>query len=371
MASVRERRTLTGETSWAVLARDGSRQTSRTFATEKTAKRFAKLVDALGWHDALATLDTIGHNPHTVGNVVDGHVDALSGITEGTRSDYKAYRRDLGALAEIPVESLTRAAVGKWVNELATRLSGKSIRNRHSLLSAALTRAQRDGLIGDNPAKGVRLPTTVRREPVFLTHADFAHLLDALPPYWHPLVVTLAGTGMRWGEATALAVKDVDVDHNTVHVRQGWKHTDGKGRELGPPKTKKGRRTITAPPEVMRQILPLLVGKGPDDLVFLNRQGRPVNQSTFLVHVWQPAVKQLGKTPRVHDLRHTHASWLIAAGVPLPVIQARLGHESIQTTVDTYGHLSSDSHLLAARAASVALGPSFPAIEPDLPALTD
>jgi integrase len=48
----------------------------------------------------------------------------------------------------------------------------------------------------------------------------------------------------------------------------------------------------------------------------------------------------IDKTPRIHDLRHSHASWLIAAGVPLPAIQRRLGHESITTTIDRYGHLA-------------------------------
>ena len=52
----------------------------------------------------------------------------------------------------------------------------------------------------------------------------------------------------------------------------------------------------------------------------------------------------LGNAPNIHDLRHTHASWLISRGVPLPYIQARLGHEKITTTVDTYGHLVPDAH---------------------------
>ena len=75
----------------------------------------------------------------------------------------------------------------------------------------------------------------------------------------------------------------------------------------------------------------------------------------FHAHRWKPALDAanaagLTKRPRVHDLRHTHASWLIAWKVPLPVIQARLGHESITTTVDRYGHSleSSDDEVLAA-----------------------
>ncbi|MCA0329475.1 MAG: tyrosine-type recombinase/integrase [Actinobacteria bacterium] len=64
----------------------------------------------------------------------------------------------------------------------------------------------------------------------------------------------------------------------------------------------------------------------------------------------------------MHDLRHSHASWLIAAGVPLPVIQRRLGHESIQTTVDVYGHLAPDALEIAAQAATLALGQAMPEV---------
>jgi integrase len=86
------------------------------------------------------------------------------------------------------------------------------------------------------------------------------------------------------------------------------------------------------------------------DWVFTNsgrgRRGNtgPVRIHNFNPNVWRPAVVRareagLVKQPRLHDLRHTNASWLIQAGVPLPVIQRHLGHESIQTTVDRYGHV--------------------------------
>ena len=84
-------------------------------------------------------------------------------------------------------------------------------------------------------------------------------------------------------------------------------------------------------------------GKDPDDFVFLSRSGLPLHNGDFYTHVWRKLMKVLaaeGIPPfRFHDLRHTHVAWLIAGGAPLPHIQARLGHESITTTIDTYGHL--------------------------------
>jgi integrase len=78
--------------------------------------------------------------------------------------------------------------------------------------------------------------------------------------------------------------------------------------------------------------------------------------------VWTPAVKEadLGKRPTIHSLRHSSASWLIAAGLPLPVIQRRLGHEQISTTIDRYGHLAPGALSEAADAASNALSRAMP-----------
>jgi integrase len=98
-------------------------------------------------------------------------------------------------------------------------------------------------------------------------------------------------------------------------------------------------------------------GRG-DELVFTGAQGGPLWPGGFYSRIWRPAVDAanddercaaagltpLGKRPRLHDLRHSHVSWLIAQGRPLPYIQARLGHEKISTTVDTYGHLLPDAH---------------------------
>jgi integrase len=92
---------------------------------------------------------------------------------------------------------------------------------------------------------------------------------------------------------------------------------------------------------------------GPDD---------PVRGPNFYTNVWVPALlraKEAGltKKPRVHDLRHTNASWLIQAGVPLTVVQRHLGHESIQTTSDGYGHLDRKSSRVVADVVGKALRP--------------
>ncbi|WP_078505512.1 site-specific integrase [Streptomyces violaceusniger] len=113
---------------------------------------------------------------------------------------------------------------------------------------------------------------------------------------------------------------------------------------LGAPKTKKSRRTLVLTPDQVELFKRACLGKQPQDLIFTAPGGGSWHSGFVFAHRWKPALDAanaggLTKRPRVHDLRHTHASWLIAGKVPLPVMQGRLGHESITTTVDRYGHL--------------------------------
>jgi integrase len=94
--------------------------------------------------------------------------------------------------------------------------------------------------------------------------------------------------------------------------------------------------------------------------LFINGAGNPVRAQEFYNGGWKPArdsamTAGLTKSPRVHDLRHTCASWMIQAGVPLPIIQQHLGHESIQTTIGVYGHLDRRGAQVAADAIGSAL----------------
>lgn len=374
----------TGAESWRVRYRHGGKNRAVTFVSEQAATNWQTILDALGHDAAMRALDDdASAGARTVAVQVTRHIDHLTGVTEGTKSDYRAMlERDISpVIGSVPLPLLTREQVASWVNGLAARgLSGKSIRNRHSLLSAALTTAQRDGLLGQHPCKGMRMPRTdhERREMVMLTRTEFARLLAGMDERWQPLVVLLVATGIRWGEATALQVGDVDLDAGTARIRQAWKHTDGKGHELGPPKSRRSLRTVTLEPGVAKMLRPLVEARSPGEFVFTNTRGRPVRQNTFHGDVWTPAVRKFagdtcekvptkgrprlvwtkgpGKRPRIHDLRHTYASWAIAAGVPITVIQRSMGHESIVTTSDTYGHLQrADYEALAAATSPLAL----------------
>lgn len=359
MRTVYEYTAKDGAKTYRVRFRLGPKQTTESFYKKADAVTFAKILDATGTTDALAWLsakqDTHGGHALTFGQWHEHYVDQLTGVTSRTKDDYRALRRRyLADLDPLPLPLVTRAHVSDLVNRLdRDGRSPKTIKNVIHMLSSCMALAIDEGHATRNPCHRVRLPQ--RRldaeAMTFLSPAEFEHLLSHVPDHYKPLVLTLGGTGMRWSEATAIMGQHVN--GNLLTVRQAWKRIPG-GWEMGVPKTAKSRRTITLPQSVADALAPLARR---DVLVFRTPQGHPVRHSNFYKRVWRPACAAAGfdPAPGIHALRHSSVAWLIAAGVSLPVIQARLGHEKITTTIDTYGHLLPDLHVAAANAAELAL----------------
>lgn len=365
------------------------------------AAQFARLIDKVGGDAARAIRrrgDTSTRDVPTLRTWFERYQahTASAHVTPGTLADDKrmAERTWLTDLGNLPLDTIRRADVTAWVGRqraTETRVSRlrrakalkareddpdvvipepeyyapKSISNAQRLLSTVLAAAVEAGHINANPARGVDLPSDAEtREMTFLTHNEFTLLLSAVAEYYRPLVAFLAGTGARWGEVTALTWGDIDLDSTTPSVRisRAWKKGES-APYLGTTKTRRGRRTVTLPASVVELLRPL---RGAwDERVFTTVQGKRLQSQHFHDRVWSRAItrSQIGKRPRVHDLRHSHASWLIAARVDFKVIQYRLGHESIKTTIDRYGHLSPDAHVGAAEAADIAMSGGLPQIE--------
>ncbi|MFD2792538.1 tyrosine-type recombinase/integrase [Promicromonospora vindobonensis] len=397
MAAVIPVKRARGGYAWRVMARDEHKKMKQeTFsgpdavAVEKAARTFARLVDRVGITEAsrirTQRSGAATRGAPTVGEWTDAYLDKstgiLAGITDATRADYRrdANRYIVPRLGELPVDHVDVDEVARWVVWLEAQqwkgkpLAAKTVRSKHTLLSQILGAAAVKGHRTGNPARGAKLTRQRKRKMVVLTASELAVLLHFLPEQWRPLVLWLAGTGMRWGEATALTWGDLDRDARPmlVHIDKAWQRTQaGQKRTLGPPKTDAGERTISVPDSLVSQLGK--PGRG-DALIFPSRTGKALLSASFNPHVWSPALTRangteaceaagltpIGKRPRVHDLRHFHASALIGAGRPLPYIQARLGHEKITTTVDTYGHLLPDAQQGDADAVAVILGASLP-----------
>lgn len=347
---------------YKVRFRLAGRQTSETFDDRRDAERFAKMLDALGPQGALDQLDVEAQAAAvpTLDQIAADHIAHLTGIEEGTRKTYtRLWHRTWGpTLGHLPANRLTRDDVAKAVNHLAHSYSHKSLQNQRGLLAAVVQRAVELGYLTKNHAKGVRLPRgqeAERAEMRIITPEEFAVVIDRVHPHYQPFVRFLAGTGCRWGEAVALTVADVQLPN--VRIRRALKWSPDNDRRVGATKTTRSNRTVALPAEIHDDLRAAIAGKPKGALVFTAPRGGAILHRTFWSRVWQPAVAHLEPRPRIHDLRHSHASTLLAAGVPIHIVQVRLGHESIQTTVDTYSHLLPDAQQMAARAASLAFAP--------------
>jgi integrase len=374
------------------------KQTSETFTEHAGAVEFAKLLDAFGPAEARRILDERrGATPgtSTLAEYARAHVEGLTGVGDDYRRKcLRMIDRDLTTLGPLPLTAVSRDAVSKWVNALAaTGAAGKTIKNKHGFLSSVLGHAARDGHIPANPCTGTRLPRTVAPAMTFLTHDEYADFLGYFTPHWQPMVTLMFSTGARFSELTALNVSDVDLEAGTLSITKAWKDN---GKTIGPPKSKRSVRTLALAAETVGVLKPLVEGRPGDALLLTNTRGTAVRLQTFHDNVWQPAVrlangepgqapgpkakrvarrldaagrviqpatKPLGKRPRPHDARHTCASWLLGAGVPINYVQAHLGHESITTTVDRYGHVMPAARQAIAQAMSIALTQAHPQIE--------
>jgi integrase len=365
MASLHQQ-TNTAGTTWRVKWRQDGKQTSASFNDKAMAERFKGDVEQYGPEEAirvLAVLEAEASVP-TVTEYLTQFIDGLTGVQAATANKYRAYlARDITPVfGSLPIVAVTEHTIGAWVTTMASKKekasdgimkppSRKTLQNKHAFLSGALKQAVKDGLIPANPCEGRRLPETQPAEKVFLTPAEFALLHSHIThPRWKNLAAFLVLTGMRFSEATALTPADIDPVKKTCRINKAWKYSGNYRPELGPPKTRKGNRIISLPDAALA-VLDLTQ----PEWLFTNGAGNPVRSQEFFNLAWKPARDKamkdgLRKCPRVHDLRHTCVSWLIEARVPLPVIQNRLGHESIKTTVDVYGGLDQRSDQAAAMA---------------------
>lgn len=352
--STRFRTRSDGSTYTQVRFRLHGKETSVSFDDHAEALQFDYLIAKVGAAKALEiTKIVIAHDKAmTLADWLSEYNDSLSGLEEATVTKYRSYAaHDFDALAAIPLAALTEKDVAGWVDGLRNRdgspPSGKTVANKHGYLAGALNVAVRRGHLKANPCDEVKLPSWDREEMVFLEPDEYELLAAATTEFWQPLVEFLVMSGARWSEATALKPADVDRRAGTVRITRAWKKVSG-GYKLGVPKTRKSVRTINVPTSTLDRL------DYSGQWLFTNSgRGRAnadgvVRIHNFRPHVWLPALARateagLTKSARVHDLRHTCASWLIQSGRPLPAVQEHMGHESILTTVGIYNHLNRES----------------------------
>ncbi|MCL6598957.1 MAG: site-specific integrase [Alicyclobacillus macrosporangiidus] len=283
--------------------------------------------------------------------------DKQQQIRPGT---YRSYRwlvehRILPQLGSVRLADLKpahlQAAYRAWL-ESDPPLSPRSVRYAHALIHAALDRALKWGLVARNVADAVDPPRQERHEITVWTPEDVAAFLeaneDAEPRYFVGFVLAIY-TGMRKGEILALRWEDIDAERGVLYVRNTLVWSRGEPI-FQPPKTDRSRRAVALSDTVLAALRRhralqaqdrLLYGTEYQDngLVLARPDGRPLYTRTF-DDAWYRALER-APVPKIrfHDLRHTHASLLLAQGTHPKIVSERLGHSTITLTLDTYSHL--------------------------------
>jgi len=395
-ASIRSRQLRDGSETFDVRFRDQGKSQSKAFASQQAADNWANILRRLGPTAAFEYLELGTKSPLTVEEYAAKYIDNKAGVEGKTTEHYRMYMRlhIAPTLGYLPLDAVTADAISRWIEtRKGEGAAAKTIKNEHGFLSAMFQNAVDDGLLNRNPCARSRLPESESTEMVFLSPNEFTTLLAYIPARHQTVTLFLAGSGARWGEVTALKPGDFDIDNSSVRISRAWKHSTAKGWYIGAPKTKRSKRSIALPDNLMAQIIPLI--EEGNEYVFTNSFRQPLRQNRFHADVWaparrlangqpafdkskadpdlpwnarskgvwdgrQPASKPLGKWPRVHDLRHSHASWLLADGVGIDAVSRRLGHESVKTTLDIYGHVSLERMAQTGDAIGVILSGAMP-----------
>lgn len=385
MASVRERVSKRGETTYQVVFRIGGKQTSETFLTAGKAEEFRDLVNLMtkmhgpgaGPVKARAELNTRGPTGLTVDDLAERFFDHKTGeVTPRTLSDY---RRDYAnwikpTIGYRQASTIDELDVQGLVDAWKKRLDPKSVRDRHVIISSMYRwgSARTRRLVEHNPCTETELPP-VRRKPVKgMTipewHAFYA-TARATSPAVADIALFLVATGWRWSEAAALTwahVADYG-DEMTATVGQVVRRRPGEvGAIVLDAKNATSLRGSRIGGLAATMLRRRQVGQPVEGFVFTSPSGRRWHQSNFLARHWGPIADTVfpgDRHPTPHWLRHTHALLLDRAGASTPQMARRLGHADIQTTVNVYGGLIGDVSPEILERVDAMLAPAAPAPE--------
>jgi len=337
---------------WRIDTAKGRKQHTRSFRTKKEAQKFLN---------------------DTVTDIRDGLFSEPSKVTFGEflterwlptkqmavrASTYASYRAMVErhvqpALGQIPIQQLTADRLDRFYADLVAKaLATKTIRNIHVLVHRALRDAVRKNLIPRNVADAAdppKLNRANRAEMQTWTPDQLRAFFEGIASHRLAAAYILAATtGMRRGEVLGVRWRDIDFKTRRLHVQQTVLSVEYQ-ITIGRPKTLRGERKIALDPETVRVLKAHraaqrrekhLLGEGYRDqgLVFARENGEPIHPDYFS-QTFDRTVKRL-KLPkiRLHDLRHTHATLGLAAGIHVKVISDRLGHATTSFTQDIYMH---------------------------------
>ncbi|MEJ7593029.1 MAG: tyrosine-type recombinase/integrase [Planctomycetaceae bacterium] len=329
---------------------------------EKTGKRVQKTVYGSSQAHVIQKLEELRQQRRQGGKAIASK-DSVAGYLKRWLEDYVLLNRagkthqeyELATrlyiepfIGSVKLTNLDSDTLTTWQGKLARQEFTPNMRHRSiKVLRSALTRAVKMRLIPFNPCKGLELPTLTPKEVVPLEPEQCHKLFESCQKHrLGDLIVLAAMTGLRRGELFALEWSAVNITEGVLVVRRTLEELSKL--KVKRPKTKASRRVVTLGSEAVAALerrRDKAIEEGFDTetvpLVFPDTRGGYLRGSNFARNVWYPIREAAGipETFVFHDLRHTQASLMVAAGIDLKVVQVRLGHRDFATTANVYSHL--------------------------------
>ncbi|MBU1672163.1 MAG: site-specific integrase [Actinobacteria bacterium] len=267
---------------------------------------------------------------------------------ESTVDDYRVCLDHLlPILGKKKLSEITRADCKSAIETASVRKEGKAKGQRYSasmvnkmimVLKLMLKEACEDEHIETNPAQYIKRVRGEHQEMDFLRPDEVSKLLQACETDFYPIVAVAVMTGMREGEEVALRRGDVDLDNGVIYIRRNFSPKFG----ITSTKTHRSTRAVEmsqALATIVRGHLESTEGE-PDDLLFPGKDGGCILPQNMIRDTFEPTLKRAGlRKVRWHDLRHTFAALMLSSGENVMFVSRQLGHSSVKTTLDIYGHV--------------------------------
>ncbi len=328
------------------------RRRSKTCRTLKEAK-----IERAKWQTEIDRGTALEPSKTTVAELIDRWLAdvAAHNVKPSTLEDYAGTinKHITPALGSVAIQKLTIDQVQTfYAAKLRDGTSPRTVQLCHLRLSQALKQGVQWGLLPRNVAGFVKPPrVTYKRDDVWSVDEGRTFLATAEDDSLHPFWLLALKTGMRRGELLGLRWRDLDLDRAMAHVRQSVIVYAG-APHIQTPKTATAQRAVKLSPDVVAALRDhrtawaarkLAAAEWQEtDLIFCTRTGGPLNPNN-IARAHEVIVKRSGvRRIRFHDLRHTHATWLLQSGQPVKVVSERLGHARVSITLDTYAAVLPD-----------------------------
>ena len=313
----------------------------------------------------LETGSYVKSTPRTVekylGEWFDTYIAPFKSPTTVATYRYNIDRYINPRFGRLPLHGLSTLEIQKWINELGIKsplsdrpLTPKSIRNLYMNLNAGLKRAVMLGYIAKNPAENVELPKCKQYKPEVYSSDELQELLEvARGTELETGLMLLICLGIRRGELLALTWADVDFEKKSININKSTVKIKGGVAVTKDPKSLAGCRVIESPDILIyylrrehKEYLKRKMLHGRDyhdnNLIVCYQNGTPYEVDYFTHKFKQLLERNNLKIIRLHDLRHSHATYMLRLGVNVKAMQKRMGHSTFATTMDTYSHVLDD-----------------------------